>query len=120
MSKSNVLVPSDSSTRINFKRPTSWLTGIAHSFRLILNCSILVSDPYIKGNILVVYISCLVELKLKSVLFNFSHKLVGLYPNSAIAWYGVGCYYYLIKNYAGMHSLCRLEFRFTSRCPILL
>lgn len=62
--------------------------------------SILVSDPYIKGNILVVYISCLVELKLKSVLFNFSHKLVGLYPNSAIAWYGVGCYYYLIKNYA--------------------
>jgi len=64
-----------------------------------LASNILTADPYIKGSILTVYVSCMVELKLKSQLFNFSHKLVTLYPNEPISWYSVGCYYFLIKNF---------------------
>ena len=34
-----------------------------------------------------------------SALFLLGHKLVDLYPESALSWYAVGCYYYLIgKN----------------------
>lgn len=29
-------------------------------------------------------------------LFLLAHKMVDLYPESAIAWFAVGCYYYLI------------------------
>lgn len=57
------------------------------------------------------HISSMTELALKSELFNFAHLLASLYPkevcsslsivtHKAIAWYAVGCYYYLIKNLA--------------------
>lgn len=31
-----------------------------------------------------------------SALFHLAHKLVDLYPDMALAWFGVGCYYYSI------------------------
>lgn len=36
-------------------------------------------------------------------LFQLSHKLVNLYPNLAVSWYSVGCYYYIIGN--GMRNM---------------
>lgn len=66
-----------------------------------LHYRIIDSDAYIQGPILSVHVSCMVELKLKSQLFNFSHEMVSLYPNNAISWYSVACYYYLLKNYEG-------------------
>lgn len=31
-------------------------------------------------------------------LFTLGHNLVDLYPNLAVSWYAVGCYYYVIGN----------------------
>lgn len=31
-------------------------------------------------------------------LFYLAHKLVDLYPEMALAWFAVGCYYYTIGN----------------------
>jgi len=56
-------------------------------------------DPYEHGRILVIHLSCLVELHKKSDLFSIAHKLVETQPTLAVSWYSVGCYYYLIKKY---------------------
>lgn len=45
---------------------------------------------------LTVKIECLVELKETTSLFYLAHRLIDLYPDEAIAWYAVGCYYDLI------------------------
>lgn len=34
-----------------------------------------------------------------SALFYLAHKLVDLYPDMALAWFAVGCYYYSLGNY---------------------
>ncbi|CAD7076949.1 unnamed protein product [Hermetia illucens] len=52
-------------------------------------------DPYHSGG-LTIQIGCLVELKDFNKLFYVAHKLVDLYPDKAISWYAVGCYYDLI------------------------
>ncbi|XP_048517340.1 cell division cycle protein 16 homolog [Dendroctonus ponderosae] len=57
--------------------------------------SILKKDPYHDG-CLPIHISCLVELKQTTNLFSLAHSLVDLYPNMAISWFAVGCYYYVI------------------------
>ncbi|CAH1379766.1 unnamed protein product [Tenebrio molitor] len=57
--------------------------------------AILKEDPYHSG-CLPVHISCQVELKLSNKLFSLAHNLVDLYPNLAISWFAVGCYYYII------------------------
>lgn len=85
---------------------------------------ILKKDPY-HNSCLPVHIACLVELKKTngkymcfhvkieytiknklytlydhfSALFYLAHKLVDLYPDMALAWFAVGCYYYSLGNY---------------------
>lgn len=58
---------------------------------------ILERDPYHKRT-LFVQIGCLIELKETTSLFYMAHKLVDSYPDEAISWYAVGCYYDLINK----------------------
>ncbi|KAF5273070.1 hypothetical protein FQR65_LT04812 [Abscondita terminalis] len=75
---------------------------------------ILKQDPY-HTSCLPIHISCQVELKQSNKLFTLAHNLVDLYPNLAISWFAVGCYYYVIgkrdwarKFLAKSNSLDRL------------
>ncbi|XP_033226801.1 cell division cycle protein 16 homolog isoform X2 [Belonocnema kinseyi] len=78
---------------------------VSEAERLYYNCdyqqcftlteSILKKDPYHNG-CLPVHIACLVELKKTNALFYMAHKLVDLYPDMALAWFAVGCYYFSI------------------------
>ncbi|CAL1673828.1 unnamed protein product [Lasius platythorax] len=78
---------------------------VAKAERLYYNCDyhqcfsltekILKKDPY-HNSCLPVHIACLVELKKTNALFYLAHKLVDLYPEMALAWFAVGCYYYTI------------------------
>jgi len=52
------------------------------------------SDPF-HGKALPIHIAIMVELKKTNALFKLAHSLVDLYPESAVAWFAVGCYYYL-------------------------
>lgn len=54
-------------------------------------------DPY-HTSCLPIYISCLVELKNSNDLFLLAHQLVDIYPESAVSWFAVGCYYHIIGN----------------------
>lgn len=60
-----------------------------------LTDQILKRDPY-HDCCLPLHVSCLVELKESNKLFSLAHTLVDLYPNLAISWFAVGCYYYII------------------------
>lgn len=55
---------------------------------------ILNEDPWHMA-CLPIHISCYVELKDSNRIFLLAHNLVDLYPNLAISWYAVGCYYYI-------------------------
>ncbi|XP_063995452.1 cell division cycle protein 16 homolog [Diachasmimorpha longicaudata] len=76
---------------------------VAKAERLYYNCDyhqcfnltekILKKDPY-HSSCLPVHIACLVELKKTTALFYLAHKLVDLYPDMALAWFAVGCYYF--------------------------
>ncbi|XP_015597960.1 cell division cycle protein 16 homolog isoform X2 [Cephus cinctus] len=78
---------------------------VSKAERLYYNCDyhkcfslterILKKDPY-HNSCLPVHIACLVELKKTNALFYLAHKLVDLYPDMALAWFAVGCYYYAI------------------------
>ncbi|KAJ8962122.1 hypothetical protein NQ318_018079 [Aromia moschata] len=78
---------------------------VAEAERLYYNCdyqqcsalteAILKLDPY-HDACLPIHISCQVELKQSNKLFSLAHNLVDLYPNLAISWFAVGCYYYII------------------------
>ena len=78
---------------------------VSEAERLHYNCDyhkcfllterILKKDPY-HNLCLPVHIACLVELKKTNALFYLAHKLVDLYPDMALAWFAVGCYYYSI------------------------
>ena len=46
-----------------------------------------------------IHVSALVELGHKSELFYVAHNLVEAYPERAIAWYAVACYYYTIGKF---------------------
>lgn len=52
-------------------------------------------DPYHHRS-LPVHIGCLVQFRKSNDLFQLSHKLVKLYPEVAISWYSVGCFYFVI------------------------
>eukprot|EP01033_Poteriospumella_lacustris_P007256 gene7256-5218_t len=56
-----------------------------------------------------VYIGCMVKLKLNQELFYLGHQLVNSCPNDAVSWYCVGCYYF---------SCGKLDFahRYIKRC----
>lgn len=63
--------------------------------------SLKIIDEILKRDIyhtrsLTVKIECLMELKETTSLFYLAHRLIDLYPDEAIAWYAVGCYYDLI------------------------
>ncbi|KAG0248983.1 anaphase promoting complex subunit cdc16 [Actinomortierella ambigua] len=46
------------------------------------------------------HLVCLYELDMKNELFLLVHDLVDQHPHHAVAWFGVGVYYYLIGNMA--------------------
>ncbi|KAF9969063.1 anaphase promoting complex subunit cdc16 [Actinomortierella ambigua] len=46
------------------------------------------------------HLVCLYELDMKNDLFLLVHDLVDQHPHHAVAWFGVGVYYYLIGNMA--------------------
>ncbi|XP_011211698.1 cell division cycle protein 16 homolog [Bactrocera dorsalis] len=56
---------------------------------------LLKADPYHNAG-LTLQIGCLVEFGDYNKLFYVAHKLVDRYPDKAISWYAVGCYYDLI------------------------
>lgn len=59
--------------------------------------AILEKDLY-HARCLPVHLSCLMEFKKINVVFELAHKLVELYPEKAISWYAVGCYYLMINK----------------------
>lgn len=63
----------------------------------VITSSVLNKDPF-HSHCLPIHVSCLMELKKSNILFFLAHKLVDLYPESAISWFSVGCYYLLINK----------------------
>lgn len=61
---------------------------------------------------LISYIICLVELGKQSELYKCSHDLICTYPDSAISWFSVGCYYYMTRRY-------EISRRFLHKCTCL-
>lgn len=45
-----------------------------------------------------IYIAALMEIDKPTQLFDTAHQLVDLYPESAISWFAVGCYYLRINK----------------------
>ncbi|CAG7721653.1 unnamed protein product [Allacma fusca] len=67
-----------------------------------LTSQVISEDPY-HMSCLPVYIACLVELNKATELFRVAHKLIEVMSDSALAWYAVGSYYFLI----GKHESAR-------------
>jgi len=44
------------------------------------------------------YVSTLIHLNKVTKLFEIAHSLVKQYPQDAVSWFAVGCYYFLIGN----------------------
>ena len=63
-----------------------------------LTTSVMKDDPF-HTECLPIHISCLVELKKPNNLFHLAHKLVELYPEWVIAWFAVGCYYFMVSKH---------------------
>jgi len=59
---------------------------------------ILDRDPF-QLKALPVYLAVTVELRLKNELYLCAHELVQEYPNKAVAWFAVGCYYYCLRRF---------------------
>jgi len=66
-----------------------------HHAAFKITASVLKTDAY-HCKALPVHIALLVELKKTNDLFKLAHNLVDLYPEWAMSWFAVGCYYYLI------------------------
>lgn len=62
-----------------------------------LTSSILKKDAH-HLNCLPIYIASLIEIDKSIQLFDIAHQLVDLYPESAISWFAVGCYYLNINK----------------------
>lgn len=62
-----------------------------------LSTSILERDVHHR-ECLPIYISALMEIDKPTQLFDVAHQLVDLYPENAISWFAVGCYYLVIKK----------------------
>jgi anaphase-promoting complex subunit 6 len=63
-----------------------------------LTSLVLEQDPY-STRVLETHLSCLVELGLKNELYLLAHKMAENAPKSALSWYAVGCYYFLIRSW---------------------
>lgn len=55
-------------------------------------------DPFFV-EIVPLHCSVLIELEKQGELYYLAHKLVNANPDSAISWYAVGSYYYLIRKF---------------------
>ena len=55
-------------------------------------------DPYFLEAIPILC-SVLIELDKQGELYHIAHKLVQANPDSAVSWYAVGSYYYLVKKF---------------------
>lgn len=62
-----------------------------------LSASILERDVH-HTECLPIYISSLMEIDKPTQLFDIAHQLVDLYPENAISWFAVGCYYLVINK----------------------
>ncbi|ETO08727.1 hypothetical protein RFI_28660 [Reticulomyxa filosa] len=71
------------------------LNGYHESYNITKN--ILINDPFIL-ECLPSHISCLVELGKQSEMYLLAHDLIENYPEKAISWYAVGCYYCMIRR----------------------
>lgn len=63
-----------------------------------MTSAVLERDPYCTS-VLMVHLPCLVELGMKNELYLMAHKMAENAPKSALSWYAVGCYYFLIKSW---------------------
>lgn len=72
-------------------------------------------DPFF-DKCLPLYLASLAELRLKTELYYAAHRLVDTQPRSAVAWFGVGCYYVCIhKNETAQryfHKAAKLDHTF--------
>lgn len=48
-----------------------------------------------------VYLAAALELRRKNELFLRAHKLMQEYPDRAVSWFAVGCYYFCTRNFDG-------------------
>ncbi|KAK9790319.1 hypothetical protein WJX73_003955 [Symbiochloris irregularis] len=65
-----------------------------------LSCTVIERDPYAL-EVMPLHLAAAVELRKKNELFLRSHRLTEEYPEHAVAWFGVGCYYLAADNYDG-------------------
>lgn len=63
-----------------------------------LTSVVLERDPY-SASVLMTHLPCLVELGMKNELYLLAHKMAENAPKSALSWYAVGCYYFLIRSW---------------------
>lgn len=63
-----------------------------------LTSSVLERDPYCSAA-LMIHLPCLLELGMKNELYLLAHRMAENAPKSALSWYAVGCYYYLIQSW---------------------
>eukprot|EP00775_Hariotina_reticulata_P001960 gene1960-2287_t len=76
-----------------------WLFHLGlHEEAYQLTSSILTQDPY-ATQALTTHLAAALQLGKKNELFLRGHKLVEEYPDSALSWFGVGCYYMASKQY---------------------
>ena len=63
-----------------------------------LTTEILEQDPY-HNSALLLHVACCVQKRKSEELFSLGHQLVDYFPNSALSWYTVGCYYLAIDKH---------------------
>jgi anaphase-promoting complex subunit 6 len=56
------------------------------------------ADPF-ELSCVAVHLAAMTDLEMKSELFFCAHQLVDAYPDKAVAWFAVGCYYFLVKKF---------------------
>ena len=71
-------------------------------------------DPYNDRGLLL-YISSMVDLKMKTEIFYLSHELVQSAPKACITWYSVACYYWVCMKYDISHKYLEKSVRIDKR-----
>ncbi|KAJ5076788.1 cell division cycle protein [Anaeramoeba ignava] len=75
---------------------SNMITELQECFEI--TSSILEEDENEESTI-TLHISTLVQLNKINDLFKLAHKLASEYPDHHLAWFSIGCYYYLLKQY---------------------
>ena len=63
-----------------------------------LTTDIVEKDPY-HHSALLLHLACCVQKGKTEELFSLGHRLVDYFPNSALAWYSVACYYIAVNKH---------------------